>query len=105
LSVGDWHLNINNEALTILCNGIANFYIEGETTDLTMYFSDGDSRFVGENFKARKVTVSHVSSNDILIYPIESLKTTIHSTGDLISYNMPPVIEVDEQSIGRLIFK
>ena len=105
LSVGDWHLNIDNETLTIWCNGIANFYMKGKTTNLNMDFTDGDSRFEGQNFKAQKITVSHVSSNDILIYPIESLKASIHSTGDLILYNEPLVIDVDEQSVGRLIIK
>ena len=105
LSVGDWHLNIENEALTIWCNGISNFYIEGKTSKLNMDFTDGDSRFEGQNFKAQKVILSHVSSNDLLIYPIESLKASIHSTGDLILYNKSPVIEVNELSIGKLIFR
>ena len=105
LSVGDWHLNIDNEVLTIWCNGIANFYMEGRTKTLNMDFTDGDSRFEGQNFKAEKVTVSHVSSNDLLIYPIESLKASIHSTGDLILYHEPPIIDVDEQSVGKLIIK
>ena len=79
--------------------------MKGKTTNLNMDFTDGDSRFEGQNFKAQKITVSHVSSNDILIYPIESLKASIHSTGDLILYNEPLVIDVDEQSVGRLIIK
>ncbi len=70
-----------------------------------MFFSDGDSRFEGQNFKAQNVTVSHVSSNDLLIHPVQIIKGTIHSTGDLILYNKPPVVEVDEQSVGKLIFK
>ena len=70
-----------------------------------MDFTDGDSRFEGKNFKARHISLSHISSNDLLIYPVESLKASIHSTGNLIVYNKPPTIDVDELSIGNLIFK
>jgi hypothetical protein len=105
LSVGDWHLAIENEQLTIWCNGIANFYMNGKTKNLNMAFTDGDSRFEGENFKANHINVSHVTSNDLLIFPIESLKGSIHSTGNLIVYNTPPLVEVDELSVGKIIFK
>jgi len=105
LSVGDWYLNIDNENVTIWCNGIANFYMNGKTKNLNMDFTDGDSRFEGQNFKANHINVSHVTSNDLLIYPIESLKGSILSTGDLLVFNTPPVVDVDELSVGKLVFK
>lgn len=105
LAVGDFHLNIENEVVTIWANGIATFFIEGNTTNLSINFSDGDTRFEGKNFKANNISVINVSSNDMLIYPIESLMGNIHSTGDVISYNRPPIVTVYELSVGRLIFK
>ena len=104
-AVGDWHLNINNNRVTIWSNGISTFYIKGSTNNLDVGFSDGDTRFEGENFIVKNVTVRNVSSNDILINPIESLKGSIHSVGDVISFNKPAIVEVDVQSKGKLIFK
>ena len=105
LSVGDWHLNINNNNTTILSNGISNYYLKGKTNTLRIILADGDTRFEGKDFIAKKVSVQNVSSNDILVYPTESLTGSIHSTGDVISFNKPPIIEIDAQSVGKLIFK
>jgi len=106
LSVGDWHLNIQNENVKIWGNGIAVFNLVGTTNNLDLSFSDGDTRFEGENFKAQHIKVRQVSSNDMLIYPVQSLTGTIHSTGDVISFNKPALIEVEELSnYGKLLFK
>lgn len=105
LSVGDWHLNINNNNTTILSNGISNYYLKGKTNTLRIILADGDTRFEGKDFIAKKVSVQNVSSNDILVYPTESLTGSIHSTGDVISFNKPPIVEIDAQSVGKLIFK
>lgn len=105
LAVGDWHLTINNNRVNIWSNGIATFFINGTTNNLDIGFSDGDTRFEGENFIAKNITVRNVSSNDVLIYPTESLKGSIHSVGDVISFNKPPIVEIDVQSKGNLIFK
>ena len=106
LSVGDWHLTIENENLSIWSNGIANFYIEGTTNNLDLSFSDGDTRFEGKEFIAQHIKVIQVSSNDMLIFPVQSLTGSIHSTGDVILFNKPTTVEVEELSdYGKLIFK
>ena len=106
LSVGDWYLNIKNQSVKIWGNGIAVFYLEGTTNNLELNFSDGDTRFEGENFKAEHINVRQVSSNDVIVYPVQSLKGSIHSTGDVISYNKPPIVEVTVlNNYGNLIFK
>ena len=105
LAVGDWHLTIKNNRVSIWSNGISTFYINGTTNSLDVGFSDGDTRFEGENFIAKNVTVRNVSSNDVLINPTESLKGSIHSVGNVISFNKPAIVEVDVLSKGQLIFK
>ena len=105
LAVGDWHLTINNNRVSIWSNGISTFFINGTANSLDVGFSDGDTRFEGENFIVKNVTVRNVSSNDILINPTESLKGSIHSVGNVISFNQPPIVEVDVLSKGNLIFK
>ena len=105
LAVGDFNLIIDNSKVTVLSNGISNFYLSGKTKDLTIYFANGDTRFEGKNLISENVTILQVSSNDILIHPTKSLKGTIHSVGNVISFNQPPIIEVNVLSKGKLIFK
>jgi hypothetical protein len=106
LSVGDFHLTIHNESVKVWGNGLAVFYIEGSTNNLDLSFSDGDTRFEGQNFIAQNVKVRQVSSNDMLVFPVQILNGTIHSTGHVISYNKPPIVTVEELSnYGALIFK
>jgi len=106
LSIGDWHMTLENSNLVILSNGISVYHLNGSTTNLDLKFADGDTRFEGENFKAQHILVFQVSSNDMNIYPIQSLKGTIHSTGNIISYNNPPIVEVEVlNDYGELIFK
>lgn len=105
LSVGDWHLTIENTDVRVWSNGIANFYIKGTTTNLDLSFSDGDTRFEGKELLAKNIKVRQVSSNDMVINPLESLTGTIHSIGNVVSYNKPTTVDVDVQSVGKLIFK
>lgn len=105
LAVGDFHLTIKNEKVNIWSNGIATFYLQGTTNNLDINFSDGDTRFEGKEFIANNINVRQVSSNDMLIYPTESLTGTIHSIGNVVSYNKPAIVNVDVQNTGKLIFK
>ncbi|WP_457619204.1 head GIN domain-containing protein [Lutibacter sp.] len=105
LATGDWYLTIENEKVIIWGNGVANFYINGSSNNLDIGFTDGDTRFEGENFIVQNIAVKNVSSNDIIIFPVESLTGSIHSVGDVISYNKPPIVDVEILSKGKLIFK
>lgn len=105
LATGDWFLTIENEKVIIWANGVANFYINGSSNNLDIGFTDGDTRFEGKNFIVQNIDVKNVSSNDIIIFPVESLTGSIHSVGDVISYNRPPIVDVEILSEGELIFK
>ena len=105
LAIGDINLSINNDKVRIWSNGIATIHLTGSTTNLDINFSNGDTRFEGENFKAKTINIAQTSSNDMLIFPIESLTGAIHSVGNVISYNKPPIVDVDVQNVGQLIFK
>ena len=105
LAVGDFHLDIENQSVKIRSNGIATMLLTGSTTNLELVFDNGDPRFEGQNFKANTINFQNVSSNDMLLYPVESIKGTINSTGNVILYNKPPVIDIQELSMGKLIIK
>jgi hypothetical protein len=105
LAVGDINLAIKNDKVRIWSNGIATLHLTGTTNNLDINFSNGDTRFEGKSFKAKNIKVAQTSSNDMLIYPIESLTGAIHSVGNVVAFNKPPVVNVDVQNIGQLIFK
>ena len=98
-------MNIENESLRIWGNGIATFFLKGASDRMNVNFSDGDTRLEAEELKVKEISLRQVSSNDMILFPEESITGTIHSTGDVILYNSPPIIDVQELSVGELIFK
>lgn len=105
LNTGDFHVSINNTTLSITSNGISNFYINGQTTNLTIRFFAGDSRFEGGNLIATNVNITHKSSNDMLVNPQDKIVGDIYSLGDVRAFNQPSTVDVTEHYHGRLIFE
>ncbi|MGZ0015456.1 head GIN domain-containing protein [Yeosuana sp. AK3] len=104
-SVGNFKLQINNTSFSVVFNNLSNCYVSGATTNLNVTFASGLSRFEGRNLEAQKVIIWNRGSNDMILNPIQSIKGKISGTGDVISVNRPPIVEVDEQYKGRLIFE
>ncbi|MCK5814711.1 MAG: DUF2807 domain-containing protein [Flavobacteriaceae bacterium] len=105
LNVGDFHIQVANNNISVSSNGIANFYLSGSTNDLSVGFYASDSRFEGKDLIANNVTIIHKSSNNILVYPVDKISGGIYSYGDVLVFNKPPIVEVTEHFKGRLIFK
>lgn len=104
-TVGDFRLTINSETFKIVSNNISLFYIDGTVEDLSVKFFSGSGRFEGENLIAQNVDIYHRGSNDMVINPQLSLSVELRGTGDLISVNEPPVVDVVRIYTGRLIFE
>lgn len=104
-TVGDFRLSINSETLNITANNLSFFYIEGEVERLYVGFFAGAGRFEGENLIAQKVNVSHRGANDVIVNPQQSLKGELRGTGNLISVNQPPIVDVEQIYTGRLLFQ
>ncbi|MCF6279593.1 MAG: DUF2807 domain-containing protein [Flavobacteriaceae bacterium] len=104
LNVGDFYISVNNTGLSVVSNGISNFYIDGQTTNLNIGFHAGDSRFEGRNLVATNVTIIHKSTNDMLVNPQTKIEGDIYSLGDVIAYNQPAIVDVTEHYQGKLIF-
>lgn len=104
LNVGDFYISISNTTLNIVANGISNFYIDGQTTNLNIGFYAGDSRFEGESLIATNVDITHKSTNDMLVNPQAKIEGDIFSLGDVIAYNQPAIVDVTEHYQGKLIF-
>ena len=103
-TVGDFRLDVNLTTLRITTNNISSFYITGQTENLRIGFFAGAGRFEGRNLIAQNVDVFHRGSNDMIINPQQSLTGELRSTGDLISVNQPPNVDVEQFYTGQLIF-
>jgi hypothetical protein len=102
---GSFELDVATQNLSIVANGIAYFQLSGTTSNLNVTISAGDSRIEAENLIAQEVIFDQRGSNDIRVNPQQLLRGLIRGTGDVISFNRPPVIEVEEIFRGRLIFR
>lgn len=102
--VGDFHLEVNNNSLTIANNNVSRFYISGQTNTANFYFYFGDGRIEAQEFVAQKINVYHRGSNDMTLNPIESIRGVMNSTGDIILKNIPHVVDVQQLFSGHLVY-
>lgn len=104
-AVGNFRLQIDNSNFKVVFNNLSNCYVSGNTFNLNITYAAGLSRFEGRNLIAQNVYIWNRSSNDMIINPIQQITGKISGTGDVICVNRPPIVEVEEQYKGRLIFE
>lgn len=102
---GEFDLDLDTNALSVVVNGITYFKLRGETENLSVVVAAGDSRIETEDLTSQFVTINHRGSNDLLINPQQAINGVIRGTGDVIGSSKPPVVEVEELYKGKLIFK
>ncbi|WP_375323658.1 head GIN domain-containing protein [Flagellimonas sp. GZD32] len=102
---GSFDLELNSNTVRILVNGIAYFRLKGSVENFNIFIAAGDSRIEAENMVATNVDISHRGSNDVFVNPQQRLSGIIRGTGDVISVNTPPEVDVEEIYNGRLIFQ
>lgn len=103
-TVGDFRMEINSQSLRIISNNISSFYISGDTQNLFVDFFSGSGRFEGANLTAQNIDVFHRGSNDMIVNPQLKIEGELRGTGDVISLNNPPIVEVEQYYTGMLIF-
>jgi len=101
---GDFNLQVNCNRIDVIFNNLSNIFISGSVNNLFIGFYSGDGRFEGANLIAQTIDIFQRSSNDMIVNPQQSLKGEIRGTGDVISLNRPPVVEVEQFYTGKLIF-
>lgn len=101
---GTFTLEVDSENVFVTGNNITSFFISGRVVNLNIGFFSGTGRFEGEDLIAEDVYVFHRGTNKIIVNPQESITGEIRSTGDVISVNRPPVVDIQEFVTGRLIF-
>ena len=102
--IGDFRLDLQTEQLFIESNSVSNFYLSGQSQNLHVFFSWGNGIFYGENLIANAITFYHRGSNDVILFPINSISGDIYSTGNVVlknNPNLPPT--VIQHFRGRLI--
>lgn len=104
-TIGDFRMTLNSTNLLVTSNNLSSFYISGAVETANIGFFSGIGRFEGRNLIAQKVKIYHRGSNDIIVNPIQELKGDLYGTGDLISVNIPPIVEVVQYYQGRLILE
>ena len=102
---GSFDLQLNATTVSIVVNGIAYFKLRGNTNNFNVTVAAGDSRIEAENLVSQNVDLNHRGSNDVYVNPQQRIRGVIRGTGDVISINRPPEIEVEELYNGRLIFQ
>lgn len=103
-AIGDFRMELDVENLQVSSNNLSFYYLSGNVENLSLSFPGGNGRFEGENLIAQNIAIFHRGSNDMLVNPQQSLTGTILSTGNVISFNQPPIVDVEEVFNGRLIF-
>ncbi len=103
--VGNFNLKVHSTNLYVVSNGMSVIQIEGTANSLELYYYDGLGKFEGKDLIVQNVRLFHRGENSLKINPQLSLKGAIYATGDVISYNQPPVVEVTEHFMGRLLFE
>ncbi|WP_196889105.1 GIN domain-containing protein [Aureivirga sp. CE67] len=105
LAIGDFDLKLNSKSVSIIGVEFAGFKISGSTINLSIAFFSGAPFLDAKNFIADQVYVHQQSTNDVHIYPKKQLTGTIYSNGNVISYNTPEILNVEELYHGKLILK
>ena len=101
---GSFELELDTDRVSVVANGIAYFRLQGQTGTLSVTVAAGDSRIEAGELIAETVQLNHRGSNEILINPTQRISGIIQGYGDVLSYNRPPAVEVEETFRGRLIF-
>ena len=69
-----------------------------------MSFYDGTGRFEGADFEAKDIVIFQRSSNDMIVFPVETMKADIYGPGDIYVKSTSATVSVIEHYTGRLIF-
>jgi len=99
-----FEIQIDNDYLWINENVSSVFKISGKTKKLEVFFWGGNGRLEGENFFADDIYVNNRSSNDMIVYPVNSISGVIRGTGNVILKNVPPIIEIEQIYTGHIVY-
>ncbi|MGK7390480.1 MAG: head GIN domain-containing protein [Candidatus Cyclobacteriaceae bacterium M2_1C_046] len=101
---GDFNLILNNNKTVISTDDLNNITLSGKSRELFVGIYAGDGRIDAVNLIVNRAGFFQRGSNDIMVYPVDELKGKIIGHGNVIYYNKPGLIEVEDTGNGELIF-
>ncbi|MFT4698040.1 MAG: hypothetical protein ACI9SJ_001174 [Flavobacteriaceae bacterium] len=102
---GDFDLALDVDELIVTSNGFSSFLLRGNANKATFGLYASNTRIDAGELITRDIQIFHRSSNVMIVNPQESIRGGIVSIGNVISRNIPPIVEVEELYEGRLIFE
>lgn len=102
---GDFIMTVQAKRFRINANGLSGFYINGTADLASITFQDESPRFEGADFMVDTLQIFQRSANTMIVNPIQIIEGKILGTGDVISVNRPPEVNVEELFTGRLLFQ
>ncbi len=102
---GDFNLDLDVNNLSIIANGLSKFFLRGKAQAADIGLFASDCGVEAADLEIQFLQVFHRSTAPIVVRPMQSIKGTILSIGDIIAKNHPPIVEVEQLYRGRLIFE
>lgn len=102
---GDFILDLDVENLRITNDNVSNYFLSGKAEKFNVFFAAGDSRLDAPNLIVQNYEIFHRGTNKMILYPVQSIKGELRSSGDVIAKNRPEIVKVEEFYTGRLIFE
>ena len=104
-NIGDFRLHLISENIELIGDNYSNFFLSGRVDHLDIHIIEGNGRIEARDLPAQTVEVHHAGTNKVIVNPQQVLRGETRSTGDLISVNRPPVVEVESFYTGQLVFE
>jgi hypothetical protein len=102
---GDFILDLDVQNLRITNDNVSNYFLSGKAENFDVFFAAGDSRLDAPELIVQNYQIFHRGTNKMIVFPVESIKGELRSSGNLIAKNRPAVVDIDEYYTGRLIFE
>ena len=101
---GDFILDLDVENLRITNDNVSNYFLTGKVDAVNVFFANGDGRLNAPDLIVQNYKIFHRGTNKMILFPVQSLKGELRSSGNVIAKNRPEIVDVDEYYTGRLIF-
>ncbi len=102
---GDFILDLEVQNLRITNDNVSNYFLTGKAENFNVFFANGDSRLDAPELIVQHYDIFHRGTNKMIVYPVQSIRGELRSSGNIISKNRPPIVDVTEYYTGRLIFE
>ncbi len=103
---GDFYFEeLDVTQLVIFANGTSKFFLGGRTNSANIGLYDGDARIEAPDLEIKNLYLFHRSTNKMVVAPTNLIQGRIVGLGDVICLTQPPIINVEEEFTGRLLFQ